>query len=167
MTSYDDIPPFFEPRTPPPAVPNLLAQTEIGRVHASPRLLAQEELGPGYIRASQRSRVRFAPYATPPKEAIRRRPPPPPSSTIQPPRFIGSQMEDIDSDSPLESDVESEGSGDDTDKDEDEDGLIPSPGGGAGRPGRGGYNLEEALGLPKKDYQKLKVRSTRKPSESH
>ena len=54
MTSYEDIPPFFEPRTLPPAVPNLLAQ--VG-----------EELGPGFIRASQRSRVRVCSLCHSPK----------------------------------------------------------------------------------------------------
>lgn len=37
------------------------------------------------------------------------------------------------------------------------EGLIPKPHGEAGRPGRGGYNLQEALGWPNVDYSKLKV----------
>lgn len=39
----------------------------------------------------------------------------------------------------------------------DEDGLIPKPKGEAGRPGRGGYNLQEALSWPDIDYKRLKV----------
>jgi hypothetical protein len=35
--------------------------------------------------------------------------------------------------------------------------LIPKPQGEAGRPGRGGYNLQETLGWSDIDYKKLKV----------
>ncbi|KAF8882343.1 hypothetical protein CPB84DRAFT_1770996 [Gymnopilus junonius] len=35
-------------------------------------------------------------------------------------------------------------------------GLIPKPEGEAGRPGRGGYNLEQTLGWPKKEYEHIK-----------
>ena len=53
------------------------------------------------------------------------------------------------SESPSESSSESDG----------EDGvqLIPKPNGEAGRPGRGGYNVEESLGWPTKEYRQLKV----------
>ncbi|KAF8880604.1 hypothetical protein CPB84DRAFT_1639755, partial [Gymnopilus junonius] len=36
-------------------------------------------------------------------------------------------------------------------------GLIPKPDGEAGRPGRGGYNLEQALGWEAKKYQSIKT----------
>jgi hypothetical protein len=38
------------------------------------------------------------------------------------------------------------------------DGLIPKPRGEWGRPNRGGYNLEKALGWNPRQYKKAKVR---------
>jgi hypothetical protein len=46
----------------------------------------------------------------------------------------------------------------DSDSEDDEDNLISKPEGEAGRPGRGGYNLEEALAWSRKEYRQLKVR---------
>jgi hypothetical protein len=43
--------------------------------------------------------------------------------------------------------------------DTDADALIQKPEGEAGRPGRGGYNLEIAVGWNTKEYNQLKVRS--------
>ena len=45
----------------------------------------------------------------------------------------------------------------DSDSEDDENELISKPKGEAGRPGRGGYNVEEALGWPGKEYRQLKV----------
>jgi hypothetical protein len=39
----------------------------------------------------------------------------------------------------------------------DDDPLILKPEGEAGRPGRGGYNLEETLSWKRKDFVRLKV----------
>ena len=47
-----------------------------------------------------------------------------------------------------------------SDSESDNDLLIPKPKGEAGRPGRGGYNLENTLVWEGKDYQKMKVIST-------
>ena len=48
-----------------------------------------------------------------------------------------------------------------SDSDDDDEhgvvGLIPKPAGEAGRPGRGGYNLKEALGWTATDFDQLKV----------
>jgi hypothetical protein len=134
--SFQEIPPFFEPGAPPFALPIALAQTEIGKMQASDKLLAQEEL-PSSIRRD-RSKVRFNPY---PSQSIKR--------TKKP---VSAQ-----SDSDSLSDLSSLTSDSDDEDDEDED-LIPKPEGEAGRPGRGGYNLEKALGWPRDEYRRLKVR---------
>ena len=44
-----------------------------------------------------------------------------------------------------------------TDTDNPDCSKIPKPEGEPGRPGRGGYNLERAIGWPVKDYKCLKV----------
>jgi hypothetical protein len=62
------------------------------------------------------------------------------------------------SDSFSEGSEESEGSVEsDSDRTDDSGDKIPKPDGEAGRPGRGGYNLEVALGWSPKLYKKLKV----------
>ncbi|KAJ3728477.1 hypothetical protein C8R42DRAFT_716401 [Lentinula raphanica] len=44
----------------------------------------------------------------------------------------------------------------DSDSDDDDDDKIPKPLGEAGRPGRGGYNLRDALNWPEERYGKVK-----------
>lgn len=44
-----------------------------------------------------------------------------------------------------------------TELDSEDGDVIPKPDGEAGRPGRGGYNLEKILGWQKKDFQLVKV----------
>ena len=117
--SFQEIPLFFEPSAPPPTLPILLAQTEIGKMQSSDKLLGQEELGTSFARRREhskvRSTVRYSPY---------------PSSS--------NKTNAVNSASSL-SDLSSLSS------DSDDDDLISKPEGEAGRPGRGGYNLEEAL----------------------
>ena len=132
--SFQEIPPFFEPGAPLHTRPTPLAQTEIGRMQVSDKLLAQEELDPNLIRRD-RPKVRFGPY---------------PSKSDKRNKKPLSVESDSDSSSLTDSDSE--------DDDDDDDDLIPKPEGEAGRPGRGGYNLEEALGWPSKEYRQLKVR---------
>jgi hypothetical protein len=133
--SFQEIPPFFEPGAHPFALTIPLAQTEIGQMQASDKLLAQEEL-PSSVR-HDRSKVRFNPY---------------PSQSIKQSKKPVSAESDSESFSDLSSLTDS-----DSEDKEDED-LIPKPEGEAGRPGRGGYNLENALGWPGKEYRLLKVR---------
>ena len=130
--SFQEIPLFFGPSAPPPALPILLAQTEIGNMRSSDKLLGQEELATSFARRREhskaRSAVRFSPY---------------PSSS--------KKTNAVDSTSSL-SDLSSL-----SDSDSDDDDLISKPKGEAGRPGRGGYNLEEALDWPGNEYRRLKV----------
>lgn len=58
---------------------------------------------------------------------------------------------DVAGDDPLSSD----------DDPSDNDGRIPKPAGEPGRPGRGGYNLQDALDWNVKTFNSLKVCSSR------
>ena len=63
LASLITISPFFEPGAPPPALPILIAQTEVGIVDTPCKLLAQEEIGSGPTVAwSARSSARYTPY---------------------------------------------------------------------------------------------------------
>ena len=124
------IPPYYEPGAPPPTLPILVAQTEVGNIERPDKLLAQEELGTGP--ASKGTSHRFTPFPN-----IR-------SRSLTPKRR--------DVTSGTESDSVSE-----SDSDTSEDNLIPKPDGEAGRPGRGGYNLENALRWEHKKYCRVKV----------
>lgn len=146
--SLTTIPPFFEPGAPPPTLPILIAQTEVGTVDTPSRLLAQEEIGSGpTVARSSRSSARYTLY---PKLVPKQQ-----SSLVnhgpksKKPVFHNdahSEQDETDSDltSVTDSDTESE--------------LILKPDGEAGRPGRGGYNLEEALKWDHKKYLRIKVR---------
>jgi len=135
--SLAEIPPFFEPGAPPPTLPILLAQTEVGSVISPPKLLAEEEIGTGPILVRSLVKSRPAPYqrhstAGPLNSAV----------------VLDTESRGRDFD---DSDQDSESSDDET--------LIPKPNGEAGRPGRGGYNLEDALGWHAKEYSRFKVES--------
>ena len=135
--SLATIPPFFEPGAPPPTLPILIAQTEVGIVDTPSKLLAQEEIGSGpTVARSARSNAHHTPY---PKSASK------PSKT--------HQQEGSDRDT-SHSELTSIN---DTDSESDDSHLISKPEGEAGRPGRGGYNLEEALKWEHKKYLKVKV----------
>ena len=139
--SLAEIPPFFEPGAPPPTLPILLAQTEVGSIISPPKLLAEEEIGTGPILVCSLVKSRSAPYqrhstAGPPLNSY-------PTAVV-----LDTESRDRDFD---DSDQNSESSDDET--------LIPKPNGEAGRPGRGGYNLEDALGWHAKEYSRFKVES--------
>lgn len=72
------------------------------------------------------------------------------------------EQKDLESDSLSDSSLEGLDSDEEDEEaraiDQDTSGLIPKPDGEAGRPGRGGYNLEQALGWEAKKYQSIKVR---------
>lgn len=135
--SLTPIPPFFEPGAPPPTLPILIAQTEVGCAGSPTKLLAQEELGSGpTIARSAHSSARHTPYHKL-KRAVK-------------PHHNDPVCSDGDtSDSELTSLI--------SDLESDDSPLIPKPEGEAGRPGRGGYNLEEALKWDHKKYLKVKV----------
>lgn len=175
--SFSDVPPFYEPGAPPPTLPILLAQTELVKNPTSNKLVAQQEIGGA---RSRRRSVQFAPYAKPTSS---RRSQTTMCCSRSPPRKHDSQRtksqqkyegrrstpshratpsESESSDSESESDHDCDPTKDKDDEDEDDDdsrsGVIPKPEGEAGRPGRGGYNLEESLEWHSKDYEHLKVR---------
>ncbi|KAF9470789.1 hypothetical protein BDN70DRAFT_939425 [Pholiota conissans] len=152
--SFDDLNPFYEPGAPPPTQPILLAQTEVGNVGSPAKLLAQEEVGPQATtpptltpRSSKRPKTRVV------------SPPPTSSSPSSSTPASGSLKRNVlgseDSDSADDAELASLLSLSDFDESDDE-GLIPKPLGEAGRPGRGGYNLEEALGWESKDFKRIK-----------
>ncbi len=137
------IPPFFEPGAPPPTLPILIAQTELGFVDSPCKLLAQEEIGSGpTVARSARSSGRYSPY---PKSASK--------------RSLSSKAHNEDHDEGSDGDTSNSEltSINDTDSESDDSHLIAKPDGEAGRPGRGGYNLEDALKWEHKKYLKVKV----------
>lgn len=112
------IPPFYEPGAPPPTLPILIAQTEVGNIERPGKLLAQEDLGTGPIRKhTSNSSHRFSPY---PKGASRRQ------------QFRFSTPKHRDLTPGAESDGETQS---DSDSATSDDHLIPKPDGEAGRPG--------------------------------
>jgi len=177
--SFSDVPPFYEPGAPPPTLPILLAQTELVKNPTSNKLVAQQEIGG--TRSGRRS-VHFAPYAKPTgsrraqtNDTRRSRSPPRHDSKYSKPqkrhpissrRATPSESESSDSESERGPDSDLASDKDDNDKDDNDNddngsrsGVIPKPEGEAGRPGRGGYNLEESLEWRSKDYERLKVRT--------
>lgn len=147
--SLSTIPPFFEPGAPPPTLPILLAQTEVGATDIPIKLLAQEEIGSGpTVARSSRSTPRHHPY---PKSTRKQHSPLKPQSNPTYDDVAPSETGATETDSEslvTDSEIESES---DTP-------LIPKPDGEAGRPNRGGYNLEKALKWEHKKYIRVKVR---------
>jgi hypothetical protein len=139
--SFITIPPFFEPGAPPPTLPILIAQTEVGIVDTPCKLLAQEEIGSGpTVARSARSSARYIPYS---KSACKHALPSKPHNE-------GPDGDTSDSELTSINDSDSK-------SDHDDSHLIAKPDGEAGRPGRGGYNLEVALKWEHKKYLKVKV----------
>ena len=75
------------------------------------------------------------------------------------PESLDSSASDPSSGTEIEIDQEFDESDDADAEDEGIVGLIVKPAGEAGRPGRGGYNLKEALGWSLTDFNQLKVTS--------
>ncbi|KDR68197.1 hypothetical protein GALMADRAFT_146446 [Galerina marginata CBS 339.88] len=146
--SFVDVPAMFEPGAPPATRPVPIAQIEVGRTQTPNKLLAQEEIGPAPSR-NGRSHVRYTPYVKDSptrggRSSNTRR-------SVTPSPNKAGKSRDV---TPSGSDSSSSTS--EISEDSDNEGLIPKPEGEAGRPGRGGYNFEEALAWTKKDFQKLK-----------
>jgi hypothetical protein len=124
------IDPFFEPGAPPPTIPQLTKQTLISYAHTNTTILAGEELPRQVMVGPQMSARRHITL----HPCIGRK---------RDNDSVGSENEISDLDS--ESDDSSDGE------------KIPKPPGEAGRPGRGGYNLQVKLGWHPKDYVKVRV----------
>ena len=145
MAFFSVITPFFKPSAPPPTLPIPLAQTELGTLTCIPgKVLAQEEISRLHSRADVSSapavNLQHPPYMKP----ILQR-----SNCLKPttkPTALPARYE-----SPSTS---SESSSEESDSDDEQ---IPKPSGEAGRPGHGGYNLEDALDWDPKDFAKLKA----------
>ncbi|KAF8881509.1 hypothetical protein CPB84DRAFT_1687214 [Gymnopilus junonius] len=160
----NEISPFFKPGAPPPTLPILVAQTEIGVVSTLSKLLAQEEIGSGPMLTC--SSTHFTPY---PKLALRK---PIPSSqfsfqSAMPGSHLCPQSSaksavpalqvvslDVESSEGSHSGSESESL---SDTEADDERFIPKPAGEAGRPGHGGYNLKETRAWHPKEYKMIKV----------
>lgn len=151
-----EIPPFYDPNNNTaashPTLPILLAQTEIA-IHQPPKLLATQEIatssnisGPD---RHERSRVHFR-GSSRGKTPLNRGVSTPPSRSSPAPG--GSRARSV-SKAPSDRDHTSR----DGDSDSEFGGLIPKPPGEAGRPSRGGYNLQKQLGWPAADYMRFKV----------
>lgn len=148
MVVISSVPPFFKPSAPPSTVPPLTAHTEFGKA-SNASLMVQELPIPFKPKT-----VRFVTAAA--------------GSTAPSPIVLlhstptSTNGDDYSMDSSLSSD-DSDGDSEDQsgivndDEDTSEDDLIPKPEGENGQPGRGGYNLELALGWDSKAFRKFKV----------
>ena len=149
-----DIPPFFQTMPTLPTLPILLAHTELAKAPTPSALIGQQEIGP--VRQKSGCSVHFAPYSKPSSKQSTRQNTPQRHSSPQ----VGgrSQRPVAREETPdSESDLTSVPESDESELDEEFDGLIPKPDGEAGRPGRGGYNLEVAMEWKGKDYKQFKV----------
>jgi hypothetical protein len=151
--SSTPVTPFYEPGAPPLPIPVLLAHTELADPLA-PSLIDNEPLFRSATRfdktasksQTQRARTPTSRYPI----TFRRNgwsPTPKISTTANcSPDSAGSGSDDLsDSDAASDSSMDLD------------DAKIQKPPGESGRPGRGGYNLEAALGWNPKQYNKLKV----------
>jgi hypothetical protein len=158
--SFIELSPFFTPGAPPPTLPIPIAQTEVGKMYSPSKLLAEEEVGPK-SKAHPSIGTRFSPYPKPASQhkstrfaRLRSETPKVSASRATTPRAASSSDEESSVQSQSESGSSHGGS-----SFEDDDNLIPKPEGEAGRPGRGGYNLEKELGWNKKEFERVKVRA--------
>jgi hypothetical protein len=164
--SSHPIAPFFEPGAPPPPLPSLTTQTELS-YHTTmlPKITAHERLPRKHFRTSP-IRTTSATYA--------KANPPSSRPTFYSYTSSGSRKQDVssESDSSQSFDSSSESStssslsdslsdSSDSEKDQsdtDSDGAkLQRPQGEPGRPGRGGYNLDGAIGWNGQDLRRLKV----------
>jgi hypothetical protein len=150
-SSFIDISPFFTPGVPSSTLPITIAQSEIGGTLLPDKLLAEEQIGPK-SKAHRDIGVRFSPYQKiNPFERHRSQTPTATSSRSANTSDMG--LKGSSSDSPSD------------DEHDDDNGLIPKPEGEAGRPGRGGYNLEDKLGWERKRFLRVKARCRFVPFE--
>ncbi|KAF8575395.1 hypothetical protein K439DRAFT_1623629 [Ramaria rubella] len=141
MVTSTTVSPFFQPCAPPPPIPLLTAHLDLPLDQTGPpRLLAHEELrnDPPHPKKhiTKRGVMLYNKPTKPikPVEAINK-------SSAPPNAPLNSDSSDVSED---ESEL-------------DTGNKIHKPDGEAGRPSRGGYNLETALGWHAKLYNKLKI----------
>jgi hypothetical protein len=161
MASFMAIIPFFEPGAPPPTLPIPLAQMEIGTLASIPcKLLAQEEIS--QLHDISRPDVPSDPNVSAPcKISVPSTQPASRRGRLKSKSPVRARHKSLSmSSESSQSDVELEDSDSDTDDDQ-----IPKPSGEAGRPGRGGYNLEDTLHWDPKEFTKLKVCTYNIPCE--
>ena len=127
--------PLYEPGAPPPPLPLLTAQTDLKNPLRS-STLTNAEILPKRAVESQTTRRHT--------KVMLSHPSPSPGSDSPPGSDTsGSDLSEIS----------------ESDSADLDDAKIPKPAGEAGRPGRGGYNLEVTLDWNPKAFKKLKVRS--------
>lgn len=164
MPADRSTPAFYVSRSVPPLLYRMLAETDVGG--ESFRSLTWSEEIPPYIQSSQRQRQGTRLYTinrysgTMPKSGIlNSRPTDDPAerqSTSKGSNDRGEQPSGEQRDARPATDLgvsSSEG-------EEETEGMgskIRKPAGEVGRPGRGGYNLENALSWPHDDFEKIKV----------
>jgi hypothetical protein len=147
MAFFSVIAPFFEPSTPPPTLPIPLAQTELGTLTCTPnKVLAQEEIS--HFHLGSRADMSSAP-------AVDLQHPP----YVKPIMHCGNCLKPTTKPTALPARYKSPSTSSElpSEESDSDDEQIPKPSGKAGRPGRGGYNLEDALDWDPKDFAKLKV----------
>ena len=153
LTNVTPIESFYRPPPPPPVIPLLTAQTDIGLMVAITSFMQQDidvskpAPRPVVSRVDARPLPAAASHTEP--EALRH--PSPPSTSTSTSRE-SSPLSSLDGD---EDEDREEGVGDDG----LDDGVmkIPKPAGEVGRPGRGGYSLDQVLQWPPIRIELLKV----------
>ncbi len=126
------------------------------------RPISQEEILPS--RNSRKKPVRAHPGGVlvapvTGKPGVRFSPPPstPPAATLRRNQARYQNKSQLEGESDVEStDSEASSFGEDTENDSEE-AKIPKPEGEAGRPGRGGYNLENVVQWNSTEFRRLKV----------
>jgi len=149
-----DISPFFQSIPTLPTLPILLAHTELAKAPTPGALIGQQEIGP--VRQKSGRSVHFTPYPKPSSKQSTRQSSPHHHSS---PQVSGRSQRPVarEATPDSESDLTSISGSYESEQDEESDGLVLKPDGEAGRPGRGGYNLEEAMQWKGKDYKQFKV----------
>ncbi len=139
--SLEDISPYYVPDAPPPVLPILIAQTEIGKLRSTKKLLAQEEINAQtfYDHSYGLGQVKPSPNASDDDPVISS-----PSNSITPDCSGTSKIPSKENPALPASNTE--------------EALIPKPEGEAGRPGRGGYSLESQVRWGKAQKEEIRVR---------
>jgi hypothetical protein len=135
--------PLYEPGAPPPPIPLLTAQMDLFDNPFRPTTLVNTEILP---KGSPMPQANANPARAKQVTHLRHR-------SLSPLTSVATSDSDA-SDSDVSDSSELSISESSTDSD---DGTIPKPPGKAGRPGHGGYTLEDALDWNPKAFKKLKV----------
>lgn len=138
MATHTQVSPFFEPGAPPPALRLLTTETEfLPNTSISSTILTQDL-------PAKRANTKVQDTIT----TYRRKTPVVSFRSVSPASTHSSSVSEA-----------SDSLGNSTNSDSgSDDGLIPKPDGEAGRPSRGGYNLELELSWDVKRFRALKVK---------